>query len=89
LLGIRRVPQTRLLIRNGCVIDTEPAVVARPNIDVLIEGQHIARVDPNIQADDATVVDATGMIVLPGFADTHRHLWQTQLRGAARSRVAA
>jgi cytosine/adenosine deaminase-related metal-dependent hydrolase len=76
------MPQTRLLIRNGCVIDTEPAVVARKNIDVLIEGQHIVRVDPNIPPGDATVVDASGMIVLPGFVDTHRHLWQTQLRGA-------
>jgi cytosine/adenosine deaminase-related metal-dependent hydrolase len=29
------------------------------------------------------VIDATERIVLPGFVDTHRHLWETGLRGIA------
>ncbi|WP_405542595.1 amidohydrolase family protein [Streptomyces goshikiensis] len=29
---------------------------------------------------DTVVVDATGTILTPGFVDTHRHAWQTQLR---------
>lgn len=32
---------------------------------------------------DVEVIDASGMIVLPGFIDTHRHVWQTQLRTVA------
>jgi cytosine/adenosine deaminase-related metal-dependent hydrolase len=52
-------------------------------LDVLIEGERIADVAPGIAADDAEVVDASGMIVLPGFVDTHRHVWQTQLRTVA------
>ncbi|MGE6729050.1 amidohydrolase family protein, partial [Streptomyces niveus] len=30
--------------------------------------------------DDALVVDATGMLLTPGFVDTHRHAWEAQLR---------
>ncbi|HVK22358.1 MAG TPA: amidohydrolase family protein [Actinokineospora sp.] len=73
----------RTVLRNGLVIDTEPAVVAHQNTDVLIEDGRIAAVGPNLPAADATVIDATDRIVLPGFVDTHRHLWQTTLRGIA------
>jgi cytosine/adenosine deaminase-related metal-dependent hydrolase len=30
---------------------------------------------------DAETIDTTAMIVAPGLVDTHRHTWQTQLRG--------
>jgi cytosine/adenosine deaminase-related metal-dependent hydrolase len=49
--------------------------------DVLVEGARIAAVAPAIDAGDARVVDVTDRIVLPGFVDTHRHTWETQLRG--------
>jgi 5-methylthioadenosine/S-adenosylhomocysteine deaminase len=70
----------RRLLKGGTVIDTFPAVVARPATDVLIEDGRIAAVGPGLDVD-AEVIDATGRIVLPGFVDTHRHLWQTALRG--------
>ena len=31
--------------------------------------------------DDAAEIDATGGIVMPGMIDTHRHMWQTAMRG--------
>ncbi|HEY3514776.1 MULTISPECIES: amidohydrolase family protein [Kribbella] len=70
----------RLLLRGGTVIDTHPEVVVRRDTDVLIEDGRIAAVGPGIVAD-AEVIDARERIVLPGFVDTHRHLWQTALRG--------
>src|SRR5205807_2243945 len=73
----------RLLLRNGLVIDTEPAPQVRPGTDVLIEDDRILAVGQRLPADGATVIDATDRIVLPGFVDTHRHLWQTALRGLA------
>ncbi|MDX3640827.1 amidohydrolase family protein [Streptomyces sp. MB09-02B] len=73
----------RILIRNGHVIDTEPEPVALPNTDVLIEDGRIIAVGADLPADGATVIDATDKIVLPGFVDTHRHVWQSALRGAA------
>lgn len=53
------------------------------NGDVLIEGDRIAGVGSNLRADDARVIDAANMIVLPGFIDTHRHTWQALVRNIA------
>ncbi|UUU19629.1 amidohydrolase family protein [Streptomyces sp. DSM 40750] len=75
--------ESRFLLRNGYVIDTDPAPVVRPGTDVLIEGDRIIEVGPGLSADGATVIDATDRIVLPGFVDTHRHLWQTAVRAGA------
>ncbi|WP_163508439.1 amidohydrolase family protein [Fodinicola acaciae] len=71
-----------LLLRNGCVIDTEPEVTVRRETDVLIDGDRIAAVGPNLTAD-AEVIDVTGRIVLPGLVDAHRHTWQALLRSVA------
>ncbi|GAA1995767.1 amidohydrolase family protein [Microbacterium ulmi] len=38
-------------------------------------------VGAGLEVDAAERVDATGQIVLPGLIDTHRHTWQTALRG--------
>ncbi|MFI9050699.1 amidohydrolase family protein [Streptomyces sp. NPDC053427] len=74
----------RLLLRGGLVVDTDPQPSVRPRTDVLVEGGRIAAVGRALAARDATqVIDAREMIVLPGFVDTHRHLWQTLLRSAA------
>jgi cytosine/adenosine deaminase-related metal-dependent hydrolase len=74
----------RTILRGGVVIDTAPEVVARRATDVLIEDGRIAAVGTDLIADleasDVEVIDASERIVLPGFVDTHRHLWQTALR---------
>lgn len=73
-----------LLLRNGLVIDTEPEPVAHRGCDVLIEDDHIAAVGTDLPAPaGTTVLDATDRIVLPGFVDTHRHVWQAVLRSIA------
>jgi cytosine/adenosine deaminase-related metal-dependent hydrolase len=77
------MPSSRLVIRNGCLIDTKPTVRVMRNTDLLVEGGVIVQVGKDLAVGDAEIVDATGLIVLPGFVDTHRHMWQTQLRGAA------
>jgi cytosine/adenosine deaminase-related metal-dependent hydrolase len=48
---------------------------------VLIEGGHIAAVERDLGSIDAEVIDAAGGVIMPGFIDTHRHTWQTALRG--------
>jgi len=53
-----------------------------PSGDVLIEDGAIVAVQPEISAD-AEVIDASGMIVIPGFVDTHRHTWEAAIRGCA------
>ncbi len=58
------------LIKGGKVVSSTSTTLA----DVLIEGETIARVAPGIDAVGHTVVDATGMLVLPGGIDVHTHL---------------
>ncbi|MFF0339902.1 amidohydrolase family protein [Kribbella sp. NPDC004875] len=64
------------------MIDTAPEVVVRRNTDVLIDAGRIAAIGNGLRVD-AEVIDARDRIVVPGFVDTHRHLWQTALRGIA------
>ena len=70
---------TRLLLKGGVVLSLDPKVGDFDVADVLIEGARIADVRPNLSAT-AEVIDASNMIVMPGFVDTHRHMWQGALR---------
>jgi len=71
----------RLLFRNGFVVSMDPDVGEIPNGDVLVENGVIVEIGRGLEASGVEEVDATGMIVMPGFVDTHRHTWQTPVRG--------
>ena len=51
--------------------------------DVLIEDGRVAEVGEGLRARDAETVDATDTIVMPGFVDTHRHVWKSLFRNMA------
>ena len=54
------------------------------NADVLIVGDHIAAVGVNLAGPDGVrIIDGRGMIVMPGFVDTHEHAMQSIIRGCA------
>ena len=72
----------RLLLRGGHVLTVDPELGDLPKGDVLIDGDTIAAVAPEVGAD-AQVIDVTGDIVIPGFVDTHRHTWEAPIRGCA------
>ncbi|WP_447971943.1 amidohydrolase family protein [Nitrospira sp. Kam-Ns4a] len=77
----------RTLIRHAALVVTmDPKLGKGPlgtvaDADVLIAGDTIAAVGPGLSAADATVIEATGKIVLPGFVDLHNHLVQSVMRG--------
>jgi 5-methylthioadenosine/S-adenosylhomocysteine deaminase len=73
-------PSGRTLIRGGTVLSLDPKVGDFASADVLIVGDEIAEVGPSLEATDAEVIDASGMIVMPGFVDSHRHIWEGLLR---------
>jgi cytosine/adenosine deaminase-related metal-dependent hydrolase len=77
----RGMGSQRLLIRNGFVVSMDPDVGDIPNADVLVEDGGIVEIGRGLGASEAEKIDATGMIVMPGFVDTHRHTWQTPVRG--------
>jgi 5-methylthioadenosine/S-adenosylhomocysteine deaminase len=70
----------RRLIKGGMVISLDPAIGDLASGDVLVEGDKIVQVAPSIPVEDAEIIDATGMLVLPGFVDSHRHIWEGLLR---------
>jgi len=72
----------RKLIRGGWVLTQDEELGELPGGDVLVQGSQIAAVGRDLPADGAEVIEAEGMIVLPGFVDTHRHAWQSLARGA-------
>jgi len=72
-------PGERVLIKGGVVLTMDAKLGDFDRADVLIEGTKIVAVGPNLQAT-ATVIEASGMIVMPGFVDSHRHIWQGPLR---------
>ncbi|MEO6924692.1 MAG: dihydropyrimidinase, partial [Bryocella sp.] len=58
------------LIKNGTVVSAKDS----QKLDVLMEGETITRVAANIDPAGHTVVDATGLLVMPGGIDVHTHL---------------
>jgi 5-methylthioadenosine/S-adenosylhomocysteine deaminase len=72
--------ERRYIIRGGAVMSLDPQVGDFPQADVLVEGKKIVAVGPNLKASGAAVIDARGRIVMPGFIDTHHHLFETALR---------
>ncbi|HMD31646.1 MAG TPA: dihydroorotase [Candidatus Acidoferrales bacterium] len=64
--------ERKLLIVNGRVVD--PSRHFDGPADVLIEGGRILSVAPKISPKDTETIDASGLIVAPGFIDLHCHL---------------
>ena len=61
-----------LLLKNAHVVD--PQVALDAVADVLVEGDRIAQVGPDLPDGDAEVVDLSGRYLVPGLVDMHVHL---------------
>jgi 5-methylthioadenosine/S-adenosylhomocysteine deaminase len=70
----------RTLFKAGIVVTMDKQTPNLPKGDVLIEGDCIAAVGANIQADGAEIIDATECIVMPGLIDAHHHAWLGVMR---------
>jgi 5-methylthioadenosine/S-adenosylhomocysteine deaminase len=74
----------RTLIADAFVLTMDSDLGTLPRGDVLIDGARIAAVGPDLGREaDMDVVDGRDRIVMPGFVDTHRHMWAAMLRGCA------
>jgi cytosine/adenosine deaminase-related metal-dependent hydrolase len=71
-----------IVLRNGLVLTMDDGHHVLRGSDVLVLGERITAVGPGLNVPDGTAeIDATGGIVMPGMVDTHRHMWQTTMRG--------
>lgn len=71
-----------ILIKNAYLI-TMDSDSLRFYGDILIKNKHIKKIAPQIYVEADKVIDASGMLVLPGFVQSHIHLCQSLLRGQA------
>jgi cytosine/adenosine deaminase-related metal-dependent hydrolase len=71
------------VIRRGYILTMDAGLGDIPEGDVHVRNGEILAVGSNVQAPGATVLEGQNMIVMPGFVDTHWHMWTTYLRSMA------
>jgi cytosine/adenosine deaminase-related metal-dependent hydrolase len=75
-------PGRPVVLRGGTVLTMDDAGTVLTDADVLIVDDRIAAVGAGLDVPEGTQeIDARGGIVMPGMIDTHRHMWQTAMRG--------
>jgi 5-methylthioadenosine/S-adenosylhomocysteine deaminase len=75
---------TKILIRGGRVLDLDGDLDQPAVADILIEGDRIIAVAPNLTGaptDGATLIDAAGRLVVPGFVNAHYHSYDVLAKG--------
>ncbi|KAK8109937.1 hypothetical protein PG999_008074 [Apiospora kogelbergensis] len=79
-------PSSVILLQGGTLLlHNESNHIAPTTADLLIIDSLISRIGPDLLQhcpENTRVVDCRDKIISPGFVDTHRHLWQTQYKGA-------
>ena len=63
--------QLDLVIRNGSVLDGSGSPAVHADIGIL--GDRIVLIEPHIARPAKRTIDATGLVVTPGFIDPHTH----------------
>jgi cytosine/adenosine deaminase-related metal-dependent hydrolase len=63
------------LIKGGSVVTVDPTLGVLPRGDIHVRDGRIEAVGPDLSAPGAETIDAIDMIVMPGFVDTHYHMW--------------
>ena len=74
-------PGRPIVFRHATVVTVDSVGVIHDG-DVLVVDDRIAAVGVALAVPEGTVeIDATGGILMPGMVDTHRHMWQSAMRG--------
>src|SRR5688572_29659758 len=72
------------VIRNAYIITLERGIGDIARGDLHVRDGVIVAVGQRLQAPAADVIEGAGMVVVPGFIDTHFHPWNTTLRNMQR-----
>lgn len=72
------------VIRGATVLTMDAGIGDLARGDVHVRDGAIVAVAENINAPTASSIDASGMICMPGFIDTHWHLWTSVFRSVIR-----
>ncbi|MDO3641114.1 amidohydrolase family protein [Mucilaginibacter sp. L3T2-6] len=75
--------KNKLLLKEGCIITMNQTLQVLRHTDILIENDKISAIAPELNIEDCQIIPAAGKIVMPGFVDSHRHVWESPLKGIA------
>ena len=82
-------PRGEFIIRGATVLTMDPKISDLEIGDVLVQSGAIVAVGSKINSTSAQVIEGRGMICMPGFVDTHWHLWTSLFRPFVRADVDA
>jgi 5-methylthioadenosine/S-adenosylhomocysteine deaminase len=82
-------PRRELVIRGATVLTMDPSLGDFETGDVHVRDGAIVAIGPRIELTNAQIIEGRGMICMPGFVDTHWHLWTSLLRPFVRADVNA
>ena len=77
-------PRDEFVVRNAIVLSIDERIGDFARGDVHVRNGAIIAVAKEIVAPGVASIDASGMICMPGFVDTHVHLWTSGLRSLIR-----
>ena len=78
------VPTGTYLIRGAYVVSMDEGIGNTPRADILIRDGMIEEISESINAAGVETIEAGNMIAIPGFVDTHWHLWNSTLKNMRR-----
>src|SRR5262244_828532 len=80
-------PRREFVIRGATVLSMDPGVGDFASGDVHVRDGAIVAVAARVEAPNVQAIESRGMICMPGFVDTHWHLWTSFLRPFVRADV--
>ena len=85
--GAQLPPRREFVIRGANVLSMDPIIGDFAAGDVHVRDGAIVAVAPRIDRTNVQIIEAGNMICMPGFVDTHWHLWTSLLRPFIRADV--
>ena len=72
-----------ILIKDARVLTLDPADCEHDRADILVEGTEIAAIGPDLRPAEGTrVIDARGLLAMPGLVNAHYHSSSQLYKGA-------
>jgi 5-methylthioadenosine/S-adenosylhomocysteine deaminase len=85
--GASLPPRREFVIRGATVLTVDPNIGDFETGDVHVRDGAIVAVGPRINLTNGEIIEGRGMICMPGFIDTHWHLWTSLFRPFVRADV--
>jgi 5-methylthioadenosine/S-adenosylhomocysteine deaminase len=71
------------IFHNVQILSMDPEIGDLEDADVHVKDGEIIDVGKGLNVDGAEIISGKGMILLPGFVETHWHIWTSLLRSMA------